>query len=183
MTIWSSNPRPPWWLRGKESTCNADDTGDMVWFLGGANGNPLQYSRLENPTEERGVQSTGLWRAGPDWETEPNTSNPTPGHTSGGWKLAGKDACTPMSQQHREPRHHSHLNVPDREVDKGVVYKTPSWLPLSREKGWTNSICSNKDVKSVMWRGRWEGGLGWGIHVNPWLIHVNVCKNHYNTVK
>ena len=23
-------------------------------------------------------------------------------------------------------------------------------------------------------RGRWEGGLGWGIHVNPWLIHVNV---------
>ena len=24
------------------------------------------------------------------------------------------------------------------------------------------------------WRGRWEGGSGWGIHVNPWLIHVNV---------
>ena len=21
---------------------------------------------------------------------------------------------------------------------------------------------------------RWKGGLGWGIHVNPWLIHVNV---------
>ena len=20
----------------------------------------------------------------------------------------------------------------------------------------------------------WEGGSGWGIHVNPWLIHVNV---------
>ena len=19
------------------------------------------------------------------------------------------------------------------------------------------------------WRGRWEGGLGWGTHVNPWL--------------
>ena len=31
--------------------------------------------------------------------------------------------------------------------------------------------------------GRWEGGSGWGIHVNPWLIHVNVCKNHYNIVK
>ena len=25
-------------------------------------------------------------------------------------------------------------------------------------------------------RGRWEGGLGWGIHVNPWLIHVNVWQ-------
>ena len=22
------------------------------------------------------------------------------------------------------------------------------------------------------WGGRWEGGLGWGTHVNPWLIHV-----------
>ena len=22
----------------------------------------------------------------------------------------------------------------------------------------------------------WEGGSGWGIHVNPWLIHVNVWQ-------
>ena len=27
------------------------------------------------------------------------------------------------------------------------------------------------------WRGRWEGGLGWGTHVNPWLFHFNVCQN------
>ena len=26
-------------------------------------------------------------------------------------------------------------------------------------------------------RGRWEGGMGWGTHVNPWLIHVNVWQN------
>ena len=26
------------------------------------------------------------------------------------------------------------------------------------------------------WRGRWEGGWGWGTHVNPWLIHVNVWQ-------
>ena len=25
----------------------------------------------------------------------------------------------------------------------------------------------------IGWRRRWEGGSGWGIHVNPWLIHVN----------
>ena len=25
-------------------------------------------------------------------------------------------------------------------------------------------------------RGRWEGGSGWGIHVYPWLIHVNVWQ-------
>ena len=24
--------------------------------------------------------------------------------------------------------------------------------------------------------GRREGGLGWGIHVNPWLNHVNVWQ-------
>ena len=33
------------------------------------------------------------------------------------------------------------------------------------------------------WRGRWEGGSGWGTHVNPWLIHVNNGKNDYNIVK
>ena len=27
------------------------------------------------------------------------------------------------------------------------------------------------------WRGRWEGGLGWGTHVNPWLFHFNVWQN------
>ena len=30
--------------------------------------------------------------------------------------------------------------------------------------------------RGIRWRGRWEGGSGWGIHVNPWLIHVNVWK-------
>ena len=27
------------------------------------------------------------------------------------------------------------------------------------------------------WRGRWEGRSGWGTHVTPWLIHVNVWQN------
>ena len=31
--------------------------------------------------------------------------------------------------------------------------------------------------RGIGWRGRWEGGLGWGIHVNPWLIHVKVWQN------
>ena len=26
------------------------------------------------------------------------------------------------------------------------------------------------------WGGRWEQGSGWGTHVNPWLIHVNVWQ-------
>jgi len=28
--------------------------------------------------------------------------------------------------------------------------------------------------KGTGWGGRWEGGSGWGTHVHPWLIHVNV---------
>ena len=31
--------------------------------------------------------------------------------------------------------------------------------------------------RGIRWRGRREGGLGWGIHVTPWLIHVNVWQN------
>ena len=27
------------------------------------------------------------------------------------------------------------------------------------------------------WRGRWEGALGWGTHVNPWLFHFNLWQN------
>ena len=30
--------------------------------------------------------------------------------------------------------------------------------------------------RGMGWRGRWEGGSGWGAHVNPWLIHVNVWQ-------
>ena len=30
--------------------------------------------------------------------------------------------------------------------------------------------------RGIGWRGRWEGGSGWGTHVNPWLIHVNVWQ-------
>ena len=30
--------------------------------------------------------------------------------------------------------------------------------------------------KGMGWWGRWEEGSGWGMHVNPWLIHVNVWQ-------
>ena len=31
--------------------------------------------------------------------------------------------------------------------------------------------------RGIGWIGRWEGGSGWGIHVNPWLIHFKVWQN------
>ena len=30
--------------------------------------------------------------------------------------------------------------------------------------------------RGMGWRGRQEGGSGWGTHVNPWLTHVNVWQ-------
>ena len=33
-----------------------------------------------------------------------------------------------------------------------------------------------KRPRGIGWRQRWEGGWGWGTHVNPWLIHVNVWQ-------
>ena len=34
------------------------------------------------------------------------------------------------------------------------------------------------------WDGReWEGGSGWGTHVHPWQIQVNVWQNQNNVVK
>ena len=43
-----------WWLSGKESACNI---GDLGLIPGGRRGNPLHYSRLENPMD------TGAWWA------------------------------------------------------------------------------------------------------------------------
>ena len=57
----------PRWLRDHESTCNTGDIGSIHGSgrsPGGGNGNPLQYSCLENPTD-RGtgrLQSMGLQR-------------------------------------------------------------------------------------------------------------------------
>ena len=50
----------PRWLSGKESTCNAKDTGlipGLGRYPGGRNGNPLQYSCQDNPMDR------GAWNA------------------------------------------------------------------------------------------------------------------------
>ena len=55
-------------------------------------------------------------------------------------------------------------------------------------QGWNRSPAQVGCVRQVLragalgrprgmgWGGRWEGGSGWGTHVNPWLIHVNVWQ-------
>ena len=52
----------PQWLRGKESTCNAGATGNVIpgpgRSPGGGHGNPLHYSCLENPRDSRAWWAT-----------------------------------------------------------------------------------------------------------------------------
>ena len=50
----------PWWLSGKETTCNVGNEDSIPWLgisPGEGNGNPLQYSCLENPMDR------GAWWA------------------------------------------------------------------------------------------------------------------------
>ena len=46
---------------------------------------------------------------------------------------------------------------------------SPGWMHETSAWAW----CTGKTQRNPVER-EVEGGLGWGIHVNPWLIHVNV---------
>ena len=51
----------PWWLSGKESACNAGDScsiSELGRSPGEGNGNPFQYSYLENPRDRGAWWST-----------------------------------------------------------------------------------------------------------------------------
>ena len=70
-------------------------------------------------------------------------------------------------------------------VQNSVLYIC---VPFSVYLGWNRSPAQAGCMRQVLgpgalgrprgigWRGRWEGGLGWGTHVNPWLIHVSVWQ-------
>ena len=49
-----------------------------------------------------------------------------------------------------------------------------SIVKLSTGPGWMHEPGALGRPSGIGWRGRWEGELGWGTHVTPWLIHVNV---------
>ena len=46
---------------------------------------------------------------------------------------------------------------------------SPGWVHETSAPAW----CTGKTQRDRVER-EWERGSGWGIHVNPWLIHVNV---------
>ena len=48
---------------------------------------------------------------------------------------------------------------------------SPGLMHETSAQGWCTRM-----TRRMGWRGRWEGGSGWGTHVNPWLIHINVWQ-------
>ena len=48
---------------------------------------------------------------------------------------------------------------------------SPGWMHETSAQGW----CTGKTQRDGMEREA-GGGSGWGTHVNPWLIHVNVWQ-------
>ena len=64
-----------------------------------------------------------------------------------------------------------------RTAEKHVYYL--GWNRSPAQVGCMSQVLGPGAVgrpRGIRWRGRWEGGLGWGIHVYPWLIHVNVWQ-------
>ena len=65
----------------------------------------------------------------------------------------------------------------ERTASKHVYY--PGWNRSPAQAGCMRQVLGPGALgrpRGIEWRGRWEGGSGCGIHVNPWLIHVNVWQ-------
>ena len=90
--------------------------------------------------------------------------------------------CSPRDSQESSPTPqfksiYIRVGCFERTASKHVYYQ-----------GWNRSPAQVRCMRQVLgagplgrprgmgWGGRWEGGLGWEIHVNPWLIHVNVWQ-------
>ena len=66
----------------------------------------------------------------------------------------------------------------ERTASKHVYYL--GWNRLPAQAGCMRQVLGPgalRRPRGIGWRGRREGGSGWGTHVNPWLIHVNVWQN------
>ena len=104
---WTTRERLPWWLSGKESTCNAGDAGSIPQSgrsPGGGDGNPLQYSCLENPLDRgaysatvHGVTESWTWLK---WQHTP----PSPrSKLSDSAQFSSADTLQPHGLQHARP--------------------------------------------------------------------------------
>ena len=160
-------------LVGKESSCNAGDPSSIPGLrrsTGEGLGYPFQYSGLENSRDCRvhGVAKNQTWQS--DF------------HFHFIFKGTGRDKLR------FSPGHQKRDGAPVYKVQHRCYIKKCSWQHVYY-LGWNRSPaqigCMRQALgpgalgrpRGIGWRGRWEGGSGWGTHVNPWLIHFNVWQN------
>ena len=65
----------------------------------------------------------------------------------------------------------------ERTASKHVYYL--GWHRSPAQVGYMRQVLGPGALgrpRGIGWRGRWERGSGWGIHVTPRLIHVNVWQ-------
>ena len=48
---------------------------------------------------------------------------------------------------------------------------SPGWMHETSAQGWCTRMTQRDGMEREV-----GGGIGWGTHVNPWLIHVNVWQ-------
>ena len=64
-----------------------------------------------------------------------------------------------------------------RENSMYIIYSETDHQP--RWDAWDkcSGLVHCKDPEELGGEGGGRGGSGWGIRVDPWLIHVNICQN------
>ena len=77
--------------------------------------------------------------------------------------------------EHREQYAYMHSQIHIFRVPP--LWGSPCITPEGgRTEAWGVGAVIVVSPRGIRWRGRWEGGSGWGIHVNPRLIHVSVWQ-------
>ena len=103
----------------------------------------------------------------------------------GPWNSPGQNTGVGSLSLHRgssQPRDQTQVSLCggfcfERTASKHVYYL--GWNRSPAQAGCMRQVLGPGALgrpRGIGWRGRWEGGSGWGIHVNPWLIHVNVWQ-------
>ena len=65
----------------------------------------------------------------------------------------------------------SYSSLKPEQYSKVKTSISPGWMHKTSARGW----CTGKTQRVRVER-EVGGGSGWGTHVNPWLIHVNVWQ-------
>ena len=96
------------------------------------------------------------------WELKLSTKKAREGREE--WKEERRKEIIPFKYTRTASKHVHYLGWNRSPAQVGCMRQVLGPGALGRPRG-------------MGWRGRWEGGSGWGTHVNPWLIHISVWQN------